>query len=137
MKFGSFFLRPAGTIPLSAVHSEDVALFLLICVAIVFYLKLTLELDELFKMNSASTSSQDGEDTTNWSLVFHTTPVDGREMRWEPLGAFDRLIIDEFAERHSRDLVLLQVRTTELSVCLEALENLGTPRLSEVAMGCS
>eukprot|EP00434_Breviolum_minutum_P023686 symbB.v1.2.020892.t2/scaffold1778.1/size101634/12 len=34
--------RPAGTIPLSAVHSED---------------------------------------TTNWSLVFHTTPVDGREMR--------------------------------------------------------
>lgn len=49
MKFGLFFLRPAGTIPLSAVHSEDVVLFLLICVEIVFYLKLTLELDELFR----------------------------------------------------------------------------------------
>lgn len=121
MKFGLFFLRPAGTIPLSAVHSEDVALF-------------GLKFQSGLKLCS---SSQDGEDTTNWSLVFHTTPVDGREMRWEPLGAFDRLKIDEFAERHSRNLVLLQVRTTELSVCLEALENLGTPRLSEVAMACS
>ena len=89
--FGSFFLRPAGTIPLSAVHSEDV-----VCVEIAFYLNSTLEeLDELFTFEECKMCKYQ---LSRW-LGGHNQLVLGishHACGWQrdALGALDRLIID-------------------------------------------